>query len=356
MPYLIDGHNVIAAMESIELDDPNDEAKLVMKLRAWTARINRRAILIFDGGIPGGPSRTLSTPDVHVVFAARQHTIADRIIRERIRELPDAPNWTVISSDREILDEALAAGAQTLTAQAFADALERPPDADKEKPDTVSASEIEAWLAIFGDEAAETELPATSEDWAANVSARQPSPPAKPRRVPKRPPTAAREQPRRHTVSIGEQMGLDIEVPPESKAPSGKPEEISDREVEAWLQVFHDDPDSQIPPPNLPKPKPRERTQKPKEAVVRKRGALSSDEVDSWLAVFADEAPRPQQANRTAEPEEAVHPPANAGQQPSAKLIEHREKFAPAEGQGKADLSEEELELWHRLFGDEPSG
>ncbi len=42
MPFLIDGHNVIAALRDIDLDDPDDEAKLVMKLRAWSSRVRRK--------------------------------------------------------------------------------------------------------------------------------------------------------------------------------------------------------------------------------------------------------------------------------------------------------------------------
>jgi uncharacterized protein len=352
MPYLIDGHNVIAAMEGIDLDDPNDEAKLVMKLRAWTAHINRKAILVFDGGIPGGLSRTLSTPTVKVVFAARQHTIADHIIRERIRELPDAQNWTVVSSDHEILDEAEVAGARTLTAQAFADAMERPPDVLKEKPDTVSAAEIEAWLQVFGEIESDPHPPASANAWAAAAST-QPSEPTKPKPAPQRRASQSQKSSSRHKVSIGEQMGLDIEVPPETETPGGKPEEISDREVEAWLQVFHDDPNSKIPPPNLPKPKPRPPAQKPEEAVVRKDGNLSSEEVDSWLAVFSEHKSQTRPDSSADSAADAPVASENRATGSHAKLAEQRDKFAPAEGQGRADLPEEDVELWQRLFGDD---
>ena len=35
MPYLIDGHNLIACLPDISLDDPNDEAQLVNKLKGF---------------------------------------------------------------------------------------------------------------------------------------------------------------------------------------------------------------------------------------------------------------------------------------------------------------------------------
>ncbi len=34
MHYLIDGHNLIAQISDISLDDPDDEAKLVLRLEA----------------------------------------------------------------------------------------------------------------------------------------------------------------------------------------------------------------------------------------------------------------------------------------------------------------------------------
>ena len=43
MPFLIDGHNVIAVLSDIDLADPDDEAKLVVKLRAWSGRERRKA-------------------------------------------------------------------------------------------------------------------------------------------------------------------------------------------------------------------------------------------------------------------------------------------------------------------------
>ena len=336
MPFLIDGHNVIAALRDIELEDPDDEAKLVMKLRAWSARVRRKAIVVFDGGLPGGPSPTLSSADVKVVFAARHHTNADRIIGERLKQLPDAPNWTVVSSDHEILDDARMIGARTLTAQAFAEDLERPPVAEKEKPDAISSAEVEEWLEIFqeplADEAEPSQLPT-----ATSGEAGQQSPPKAPRPRRRRP-----TLPQPSTRSIAEQIGLDLPPDPEAGQVTHKPEAPSRAEVEAWLQVFHDDPESAIPPPKLPERKPR--ITKPTLPVVRKSGTLSEAEVASWLSVF-DEGKSTSPGTETAEP--ATRP-----LQEQSKLAKHRKKLAPAEGEDDVTLSEDDLELWHRLFGD----
>ena len=56
MPLLIDGHNLIGRgqLPGLRLDDPDDEAKLVTRLRAYCARARKRATVVFDRGLPGG--------------------------------------------------------------------------------------------------------------------------------------------------------------------------------------------------------------------------------------------------------------------------------------------------------------
>ncbi len=148
MPFIIDGHNLIAALPDIELSDPNDEVKLLVKLRMWAWRERKQAAVIFDGGILGGRSPALSGGGLEVVFAARGYTIADKIIMERLDAIPDPANWTVVSSDREVLYYAQLIGARTMTSYEFAEVLERPPESP-EKPEHISQQEVAYWLDVF---------------------------------------------------------------------------------------------------------------------------------------------------------------------------------------------------------------
>src|SRR5512139_530840 len=91
VPYLIDGHNLIAQMPDLTLDDPNDEVKLVLRLRQFAGRKKQSITVVFDHGIPGGWSSQLSTGPVKVIFAG-SHSNADRIIMERIREAKTPTN------------------------------------------------------------------------------------------------------------------------------------------------------------------------------------------------------------------------------------------------------------------------
>jgi len=151
MPYLIDGHNLIAHLPDLRLDDPDDEAKLVMKLRGFAAARGKRCIVIFDHGLPGGSSR-LSTPSVEVIFASAAATNADRIIKERIRDVTDAPNWVVVSSDNEVLADARRHGMRPMRCDKFAVYLsgQARPGQDTHSNPYVPPKEIDAWMKEFG--------------------------------------------------------------------------------------------------------------------------------------------------------------------------------------------------------------
>ena len=124
MPYIIDGHNLIGALPDLALDDPDDEARLVQRLRSFVARTGRNCTVIFDHGLPGGRS-ALSNRAVQVVFASMRSS-ADRVLRERMKKLPEPRSWTVVTSDAEVLAFARRRQMQTLRSPQFAELLERP--------------------------------------------------------------------------------------------------------------------------------------------------------------------------------------------------------------------------------------
>ncbi len=148
---LIDGHNLIGQMSTLSLQDPNDETELVLLLRRYAARTRKRLTVIFDHGLPGGPSK-LSGGGVRVVFASTG-TNADALIRRRLRRHRRPAELTVVTSDRELIDDAEARGAQVVHAADFARRLEHPPTpaADTGEAPTLNEEEIEEWLRLFGE-------------------------------------------------------------------------------------------------------------------------------------------------------------------------------------------------------------
>ncbi len=151
MPYLIDGHNLIAQMPGLSLADPDDEARLVGWLRRYAARKRQKITVVFDHGIPGGWSRELSTGPVQVVFAG-SHTNADRILMERIRESKAPTTIKVVSSDREVRRAAEARRMEVIGSPDFARILLAPPPRQARNPrDDISLSkdEVKEWLRLF---------------------------------------------------------------------------------------------------------------------------------------------------------------------------------------------------------------
>ncbi len=148
MPLLIDGHNLIGRMPDLSLDDPDDEAKLVARLQTYCMRTRKRATVVFDQGLPGGPSKSLSRSGVKVVFAPAGRT-ADGILRQRIRRARDPRGLTVITSDQEIIAAARAKGMQVMRSEEFARELVTVPKATREDDVHLSPGEVDEWLRLF---------------------------------------------------------------------------------------------------------------------------------------------------------------------------------------------------------------
>ncbi len=157
MRYLIDGHNLIGQLPDLSLTDPDDEAKLVQKLIGFAARHQKRIVVVFDSGLPGGKSR-LSTNQVEVVFASSRSS-ADDVMKERIRLARDPGQWVVVSNDHAVINAAHARRMTILTSAEFVPLLRQPPKpkagrrADHDSGEAadvyVSPDEVEAWLKLF---------------------------------------------------------------------------------------------------------------------------------------------------------------------------------------------------------------
>ncbi len=154
MPILIDGHNLIGQMPDIDLSDPDDEAKLVAKLRRYAARKRgRRIVVVFDGGVYGHP-QNLNGFGVETRFVKPPHNADQELIRQ-IRAIRRREEWLVVSSDRAVVGEAQSRGIAVVSSQEFArrlQALDMPriQARDKRGDRPLNQAEIEEWLRFFG--------------------------------------------------------------------------------------------------------------------------------------------------------------------------------------------------------------
>lgn len=160
MRYLIDGHNLIAQMPDIHLDDPDDEVQLVLKLRSFAARSPKtiQVTVIFDTGIPGGVEKSLSNSTVTARFAAAEQSSADNVLRNLIEKAANPAAYTLVSSDQELAELARQKKMAVLSAQEFISQMYTPPKKQQQKAlenkkrnPTLSKAELDEWLNIFKD-------------------------------------------------------------------------------------------------------------------------------------------------------------------------------------------------------------
>ncbi len=150
MAILIDGHNLIGKIPGLRLDDPNDEAKLLIRLRAYQARTGKRLVVYFDPGIAYQSPARRSKGGISVRLAGAGQCADDLIIRD-VRRHHNPRELTVVSSDLAIQRAARQHKAQVIDSAAFVVELNRLPEKDHvfDRP-PLPEEEVEEWLAIFG--------------------------------------------------------------------------------------------------------------------------------------------------------------------------------------------------------------
>ena len=152
MPYIIDGHNLIPRIPGIELDDLDDEIELIKLIQVFCSQTNKKAELYFDRAATGH-----SRAQVHGRVTARfvnQIETADTAIARHLKRLgAESQNWTVVSSDREVISSAKSARANIISSQKFANQIlnQSPsPKIDREEIE-LNENEVDEWMELFGD-------------------------------------------------------------------------------------------------------------------------------------------------------------------------------------------------------------
>jgi len=154
MPYLIDGHNLIPKIPGIHLHDVEDEIQLIEILKVFCRKTRSKAEVYFDNAPPG--HRDVGRHGSVIAFFVHQGRTADDAIRLRLKNLGrSARNWTVVSSDRELIAAGKESGARWISSSKFASKLQfqmsdQGRRQDKEKDLELSPESVDEWLNIFG--------------------------------------------------------------------------------------------------------------------------------------------------------------------------------------------------------------
>ena len=129
MTILIDGHNLIGRMPDLRLDDPDDEAKLLIRLRSYRAHTGKHLTVYFDPGVGYQLSVRQSKGGIRVRQAGTGKHADDLMIRDISRHHNPA-ELTVVTSDHAIQQAARQYGARVVDSSTFAAELSRPPEKD----------------------------------------------------------------------------------------------------------------------------------------------------------------------------------------------------------------------------------
>ncbi len=149
MPFLIDGHNLIGQMPGLSLADPDDEQQLIEQLRAYLVRVNKKGVVIFDKGLPGGGGKW-SNSVLEVRFAPAPKT-ADDVIKDRLAREKNPRGLVVVSGDRELVEAAQRAGAAVRRPAKFISDMTAAASAKSPSSKEVglSAEEVADWERTF---------------------------------------------------------------------------------------------------------------------------------------------------------------------------------------------------------------
>ncbi len=165
MTILVDGHNLIGQMAGLRLDDPDDEEKLMTRLRAYRARTGQPIVVYFDAGMAYQSPARRSNGGISIRWAGTGRRADDLIARDVSRH-PNPRELTVVTSDRALQTKVRLGGAQVVDAAAFAAELNRPAGAKRrskahrrsvsgrrgadDDSRHLTEAEVRTWLAIMG--------------------------------------------------------------------------------------------------------------------------------------------------------------------------------------------------------------
>jgi len=155
MPYVIDGYNLLWAIQKAGGPDATTDVQLCKVVARYLALVGEKGQIIFDGTGPRDKSPFDRIGGLEVFFAGAG-VDADTIIEGKLKASPAPRRLTVVSSDRRIRRAARARRAGAVKSEDFWDSLCNELRHSKgryepaEKQQGISDSETDQWLDFFG--------------------------------------------------------------------------------------------------------------------------------------------------------------------------------------------------------------
>ncbi len=155
MPLIIDGYNLLRAIQKVDEDSESfSDVGLCQIIGRYLKQIGEKGEIVFDGTGPPDKSRFDNISNLEVFFAGLGSD-ADTVIEDKIKASTAPKRLTIVSSDRRLRDAARARKAASVKSQVFWDNLQKQLKRKKtiKEPEAkrrgLTESETRQWLKFF---------------------------------------------------------------------------------------------------------------------------------------------------------------------------------------------------------------
>ena len=155
MPTIIDGHNLLWAIQNPDEDTSITDTAMCQALNTYFAITRDKAEIIFDGIGPPDKTGLNNLSNLEITFSGR-NSDCDSIIEQRILDSTAPSHLTIVSTDRKIRDAASARKATSIQSDEFWGMVTKRLSKQKRgkepaaKRTGLTESETELWLMAFG--------------------------------------------------------------------------------------------------------------------------------------------------------------------------------------------------------------
>ena len=155
MPFLIDGYNLLRAVQKIDAFAELNEAQLCRYLADFLHLVKDRGTIVFDGIGPSDKRELMSIRGLEIRFSG-QRSDADTVIEWKIEENTAPRRLMVVSSDRRLRNAAARRKSKSIPVDVFRAAMSktlesasRTPAEPREKQTGISEGETDVWMKYF---------------------------------------------------------------------------------------------------------------------------------------------------------------------------------------------------------------
>lgn len=155
MPFIIDGYNVLRAIEKLSEEfEPISDLRMCQQISRFLKSLSEKGEIVFDGIGPPQKAGFNYLGDLEVIFSGT-NTDADTVIEQKIAASTDPRRLVIVSSDRQIRLAARSKKADVIKSVDFWREVQKQLSRKRgiKEPDGkrkgINEAETERWMDIF---------------------------------------------------------------------------------------------------------------------------------------------------------------------------------------------------------------